>query len=213
MGSPDPGLSFRWGTQLWPGHYGSFSHLLANAANLEEALDILVQYQRYLCPLLSLRVIKDERHCYVQWVDSIGLGEEYPFMVEAATAGLASMTRWLADQRLPWKFVFSYAQPAHIEQYQVNLGSVCGFGVGVDTLLIERAWLRQPWHKGNSVAAQVARRECQQLSDHQPQHSFPEVVYQQLLDQVRSPMALSDVAESFDMSAATFKRKLRKHHC
>ncbi|MBM96758.1 MAG: AraC family transcriptional regulator [Oceanospirillaceae bacterium] len=211
--SNDPGLSFRWGAQLWPGHYGQYSHLLANAANLEEALDILVQYRRYLCPLVSPRIVRDKKHCYVQWVDAVGLGEEYDFVIEAVSAGLASMTRWLADQRLPWRFTFSYAEPSYPEQYQVNLNGQCGFGVGIDTQIIDIAWLRQPWHKGNTIAAQVARRECQRLNETLAADSFPYIVYQHMLDHVREPLSLADMAEIFDMSTATFKRKLRKHNC
>ena len=212
--SNDSGLSFRWGAQLWPGHYGQYSHLLANATNLEEALNILVQYRRYLCPLVSPRIIRDQQHCYVQWVDAVGLDEEeYTFVVEAVSAGLASMTRWLADQRLPWRFVFSYPQPEYPEQYQVNLNGHCGFGVGVDTLIIDLSWLRQPWHKGNSMVAEVARHECQRQIEAAPLASFPDLVYQHMLDYVKEPLSLVEMADAFGMSTATFKRKLRKHNC
>lgn len=211
--SNDPGLSFRWGAQLWPGHYGQYSHLLANAANLEDALDILVQYRRYLCPLVSPRLIKDDQYGYVQWVDAIGLGEEYRFVIEAVFAGVMSMTRWLAEQRLPWQCTFSYSEPVCAEQYQVNLSSRVCFDIGVDSLIIERAWLRQPWHQANAIAAQIARRECQRMNNSVATSSFPDVVYQHMLDHVREPLSLADMAALFDMSSATFKRKLRKHQC
>ncbi|MFL0806081.1 MAG: AraC family transcriptional regulator [Oceanobacter sp.] len=211
--SRDPGLSFRWGAQLWPGHYGAFSHLLANAANLEDALETLVQYRHQLCPLLSPRLVQDDRYCYVQWLDVAGLGpQEHRFVVEAMTAGLISLARWLGKQKFPWRCIFSYPAPEYLEQYQVNLGQADGFGIGVDALMIERVWLRQTWPGGTQVAARIAQRECQQLTLACADHSFLELVYRILQRHVRNPLALSEVAEQLGMSSATFKRKLRKHN-
>lgn len=211
--SCDPGLSFRWGAQLWPGHYGAFSHLLANAANLEDALETLVHYRHQLCPLLSPRLVKDDRYCYIQWLDGAGLEpHEHRFVVEAVTTGVVSMSRWLGKQKLPWRCIFSHAMPEYPEQYQVNLGQSDGFGIGVDALMIENIWLRQSWPAGAQMAAHIAQRECQQLSRNCIDHSFLEVVYRILQQHVRNPLALSDVAEQLGMSSATFKRKLRKHN-
>ncbi len=211
--SPDPGLSFRWGAQFWPGHYDSYSHLLANAANLEEALNSLVTYRHYLSPLLSPKWFVDEHHCYIQWVDAVGLGDEHRFVVEAANAGMVSMTRWLSEQRLPWRFVFSQGEPDYLEQYQVNLGEDTGFNIGVDAMMIDRIWLRQPWHKGTAIASRIAQRECHQANLGGIPQGFPEAVYRLLLEHVRSPLSLSEAASAFGMSTATFKRKLRKHQC
>ncbi|MCT7358516.1 AraC family transcriptional regulator [Thalassolituus pacificus] len=211
---PQEDLSFRWGDSLWPGHYGVFSQLLANAPDLERALQALVDYRRFLSPLLVPRIYQDERYCYVQWLDACGLQDERRFMVETAMTGLTAMSRWLAQETLPWRYGFSYAQPAQDEQYQVYLGPDLHFSVGVDVMMIEKHWLQKAWPRGSATAYQVALREAQLLiGEDVAMNGFNEAVYHYLTQQLRAPQSLPEVAQAFAMSPATFKRKLHKHHC
>ncbi|WP_430462948.1 AraC family transcriptional regulator ligand-binding domain-containing protein [Thalassolituus sp. LLYu03] len=209
--APEGDLSFRWGDNLWPGYYGGASQLLSNAPDLQRALDVLVEFRRELSPLLSLRVFSDDRYCYVQWLDNAGLGDEKVFMVETAMTALTSMARWLSGQAMPWRYGFSYARPAASEQYLVHLGPQLMFGLGVDVMVIEKSWLSVPWPRGSATAFQAALQGCQRTVV-QPRDGFCEAVYDWLVQHVREPQALPDVAAAFGMSPATFKRKLMKHH-
>ncbi len=47
----------------------------------------------------------------------------------------------------------------------------------------------------------------------EPASGFIESVFLYLLDHIREPIGLEQVAAAFSMSSATFKRKLKKHHC
>lgn len=204
-------LSFRWGDNLWPGHYGGASQLLSNAPDLQRALEVLVHFRRDLSPLLAPRVLTDERFCYVQWIDSAGLGDNRRFMVETAMTALTSMSRWLSGQSLPWRYGFSYGRPQADEEYQVHLGPQLMFGLGVDVMMIEKSWLKKSWPRGSVTAFQAAfqplKQESSRVSD-----GFCEAVYSWLVGQVREPQSLPDVAAAFAMSPATFKRKLQKHN-
>lgn len=212
--SPEGELAFRWGSQFWPGHYGSFSHVLSSAASLRQALESLIRYQQFLSPGLSLKLVEDEGYAYLQWLMLVD-GEESRFMLEAAMTGLVSMTRWLANEKYPWQFLFSYNKPDYEEQYQVHLGSRLHFGVGVDAMVIEQHWLDRPWPNHSSIALHAAQRDCEaqlQVAGCS-QLGLPETLYNYLVHNIQQPLHLTDVAEQFGMSQATFKRKLSKSGC
>ncbi|MAD46403.1 MAG: AraC family transcriptional regulator [Oceanospirillaceae bacterium] len=211
--SPEPDLSFRWGDNLWPGHYGSGSQLLSNAPDLRHALKALVNYRRFLSPLLAPRIVEDERYCYVQWLDSVGLQEQHRFMVETTMMALTSMSRWLAGRALPWRYGFSYGQPAWYEEYAVHFGaSGLQFGLGADVMIIEKKWLDMRWPRGSETAFRAEWQQAELMHRDQPRDGFCEAVYHWLLANLESGSSLSAAAQAFAMSPATFKRKLKKHN-
>ena len=132
----------------------------------------------------------------------------------AITYICTEMSRWLAQETLPWRYGFSYARPAQDEQYQVYLGPDLHFSVGVDVMMIEKHWLEKAWPRGSATAYQVALREAQPLiGGEEATNGFNEAVYHYLTRQLRTPQSLPEVSRAFAMSPATFKRKLQKHHC
>jgi AraC-like DNA-binding protein len=209
----DDELAFRWGAQYWPGHYGPFSTLLANAANLGDALRVLCKYPRFLSPLLTPCWLLDERYCYLYWIDSHGAGADLEFLVATHMAATVSMCRWLSGERLPWHFVFAGKRPADESSCQVYLGEQRHYGMGINLMLIERCYLERAWPKHSAIAWRVTEPECQQLALQQPQQGLPEAVYRYLVSEIRQPLVLPDVATHFAMSPATFKRKLGKNQC
>lgn len=210
--SQDTDLSFRWGSSLWPGHYGEFSQLLAGSENLQQALDMFHRFRKQLCPLLIPRITTDDQFCYIQWLDAIGLDENTQFMVEAYMTGLASMTKWLSGEELPWRFCFAYARPQHDAEYQVHLGQNVHFSLGINAMIIDKTRLNQPWLNPLSrTALQVLNNNCEQHME-KPVVGFIEAVFAFLLENIRQPVSLEQAATEFEMSSATFKRKLKKHH-
>lgn len=208
----DTDVSFRWGSTLWPGHYGEFSQLLSGATNLRHALDILSTYRKQLCPLLVPNITTDQHNCYIQWQDAVGLGSEQQFVVEAYMTGLANMVTWLSKSSLPWHYCFDFQRPTHDSEYQVHFGERLNFSIGVNAMIVDKVHLDTPWPNPNaSTAHQVLLKRCEQLSD-QPVSGFIEAVFRYLLEHIQHPPSLDQTANAFSMSSATFKRKLKKHH-
>jgi len=210
---PEPDLSFRWGENLWPGHYGPGSQLLSNAPDLRHALKALVHFRRSLSPLLAPRVFEDERYCYVQWLDSSGLQYQHRFMTETVMMGLTSMARWLAGHSLPWRYGFSYERPEHSEEYSVRFGSsALQFGLGADVMIIEKKWLDVRWPRGSATAFQAEWQRADAARRGEAEDGFCEAVYHWLIRHLESGCSLPEASEAFHMSPATFKRKLKKHN-
>ena len=204
--------SFLFGQRLLPGHYGAASHALQQAADLHQALDIMRQHSALLSPLLGPRVVLDDHHAHVYWLDSCGAGAQRRFLLEAGMTTLVGMSQWLAGERLPWQCSFSHAQPRYVEQYWVHLGETVRFDAPLDVLSIPREYLHRPWPGASLTAGRVAQQDSQrQLDALGVRRSLLESLHGHLLAHIREPLQLEGVALAFGMSASTFKRKLQKH--
>lgn len=217
----DPELSFRYGQRLFPGHYGAVSALLGNATNLKEALNVFADYPLLISPLLGAHLVITDDYICLQWLDSCGSGNEHRFLIESTMSGVASVTRWLSGERLPWMFQFSYACPDYPEQYEVHLSGDLHFQAHMNAMILPREYLLRPWPRGAATAALAARQHCdRQLGAAHPArrgmhpgHSLRMNVYHWLWQQLDSPPSLQDTARHFQCSPATLKRRLSQHGC
>lgn len=204
--------SFLLGQQWLPGHYGAASHALRHASNLLEALERLVRLQPLLWPLTRLRLRLDEQHIWLEWGHSFGTTAQDLFLIEASMAAVTGMSQWLAGQRLPWMFHLTCGQPRHIEQYWVHLGEELGFGCPLNQMCLPRRYLHLPWLSTSVTAGQVAEQEGLAMLDALPaERSLLDALHDHLVAYARQPLRLEAVADTFGMSPATLKRKLRKH--
>lgn len=204
--------SFLLGQQWLPGHYGAASHALSHATNLQEALHRLVQLQPLLSPLLRLRLRLDEQHIWLEWGDSFGAGSHRVFLIEAGMAAVTGMSRWLSGQRLPWVFHLSHGMPRCSEQYWVHLGEQLRFDSPLNQMSLPRDYLFHRWANASATAGQVAEREgLAALATLPAPLSLLDRLHDHLRELARQPLRLETVAEAFDMSPATLKRKLQKH--
>jgi AraC-like DNA-binding protein len=210
---PGEGLSFLFGHQLYPGHYGAFSTLMQQSDTLLDALTVLRQFHLILCPLIYPRITTSGKECFVRWWPVCGLERDvYLFCLEAMSTALISLSRQWADHRATLRFEFRHRKPFSHEQYRVNLGEKVRFGGAMDLITLPREWLyfRHPASETSRIAA---RNECLRAIQHLPdQGGFIEQVKTCLAARTRNPPSLKEAAERFDMSRATFKRKLSKHH-
>lgn len=205
-----PELSFQLGQNLLPGHYGAVSHALLQAANLAQALQLLVRFHPLLCPLLTPRLYLGERRAVLYWQPAYRSGTLLPALVEMHMAAVTAMCRWLADSRLPWQYHFNRTRPRHIEQHQVHLGQALSFDAPLDAMVIESAWLDHPWPRANptAVAMTLPLIEAQESSTHR--RSLLATLYDWLHQQIRRQPTLEGAAAYLAVSPATLKRHLAR---
>ena len=205
--------AFLLGQRLLPGHYGAISDALRHADHLQQALDLLIRYRAILSPLLTPRLLVDDHHAYLYWIDSCGNREQHRFVVEATMTAVHALCRWQSGEKLPWSFHFRHPQPRHIEQYWVHLGNDIHFAQQVDLMKIPRQYLVRAWPQAASLAGTIARQDSeQQWQALGWGSSFLDRLFAHLLRHIREPLGLERVAQDFAMSPATFKRTLKKHH-
>ncbi|MDH1263133.1 AraC family transcriptional regulator [Pseudomonas sp. GD03944] len=204
--------SFLFGQRLLPGHYDAASHALRHAGSLYDALTLLVRQRAVLSPLLAPRLLVDEQHAYLYWLDACGAGEQQRFLVEASMTAVSAASRWLSGERLPWHYQFIHAKPRYIEQYWLNLGEHVQFERQVNVMSIARDYLHRPWPQASATVSRVAQQNAEeQQRELGVQASLLDHLYDHLQSNIRQPLQLEAVALAFDMSPATLKRKLQKH--
>lgn len=203
---------FLFGQRLLPGYYGAASHALQHSADLGQALDTLCRHRALLSPLLSPRVLLDEKNVYVYWLDSCGAGAQQRFLVESAMTALLAMSRWLGGMPLPWKVSIAQPQSRQVEQYWVNFGEDVRFDAPVDLLSLPREFLHQAWPSASPTAGLAAQQQSlQHLQELGFDASFLDFLYRHLLANLRRQPQLESVALALGMSPSTLKRKLQKH--
>ncbi|MEC5343125.1 AraC family transcriptional regulator ligand-binding domain-containing protein [Brenneria populi] len=205
--------SFLFGQRSLPGCYGNFSHVLQQADNLQQALDDVTRFCSLFSPLLAPRMHLDDRYLCLYWPQSGADAGRQRFLLEAAMTSIVALGRSLCPQRpLPWRFLFNYRQPRHIEQYWVHLGDGLSFDQPLNMMLLPVEYARLASPHANSTVCAAVRQQCQQqLATLGPHRGFIDYFYDHLRRNLREPLNLERIAATLGMSPATLKRKLRKH--
>lgn len=204
--------SFNLGQHMLPGHFGPASQALLCAKDLRQALQILLQFQTELCPLLTPRIKEENGQLILYWMDQWGAPSMLAFLVEMHMTAVTAMCRWLSERRLPWRYCFNRSRARHIEQHHVHLGLDLRFDCYLDAMIIPSEFLDVPWPRANaSSAAMAIEQALAQTSKHLRAESIIPQLYDYLSLNIRCAPSLEKAAQHFECSVATFKRHLARH--
>lgn len=201
-------LPFLFGQQLLPGHFGSASQAFEHSQNLLQALERLVALQTRLTPLMLPLISVDSHFVHLYWVDFTEASDRSRFVVEASMTAITAATRWLAGRPLTWEYRMRHRQPRYLEQYRVHLGETLHFDEPIDVMSVPREQAMYPWLRVSPIAGQAALKAARDESDGV---AFLQSVFDALCESIQRAPGLDSMAERFEMSSATFKRKLHKH--
>jgi AraC-like DNA-binding protein len=204
-------LAFLWGNRLWPGNNGAFSTLLMNASDLGDAIDQLQIYRSMLSPLLVARRYDYQQHLVIHWLDVAGCGEQRDFLAIVMMTALASFSRWMSGNNLPWQFYLQQKKPAGAEQFDVHWNGSVHFDCQMNMMTLPLHYVQQLWPNSSTTGRIMAQRECEQFMADKPRSTLLDALYCWLLNEIRQPISLERTAAAFAMSPATLKRKLQKH--
>lgn len=204
-------LNLLWGSQLFPGHYGSPSTLLAHSGNLMEFLEALIRFRFFLCPFMAPKLVRDDQWTYLYWTDAGGTGKARPFVVTAMISGVRSASNWLAGKTLPWQICLRQPQPRNASEYLVAFGETLRFSAGLDLMRIESHILFESWGNASGlVRASVFSEAAELLNRSQPAHGLPELVYRIIAGEPAAFRSLCAVSDHLGTSPATLKRRLKE---
>lgn len=202
----DPEFAFQFGRQLLPGHYGAASRALLTAGSLRQALHAMTRHAARLSPLLAPHWAEEGGLAVLYWTDTGAGPGQRAFLVEAQMSAVAAACRWLAGERLPWRFAFNRGAPRECDAHEAHLGTRLRFACHLDAMMIGAEWLDRPWPRAAGAVDDAGETPAEA-----PQASFLGALYDHLLGQVRRPPGLDDTAAAFGLSPATFKRRLAAH--
>lgn len=201
--------AFALGQLLLPGHYGLASQALLQAGGLVDTLRLLCRHAGRLTPLLTPRLLIDERELMLVWTDACGLPAGLRgFVVDLHMSAVASLCAWRAGRRLPWRFSFNRTAPRDLAQHAVHLGPALDFGCQVDAMRLPRADAEPHWPATPGLAATALARHADPQA---LRRGLLASVGDRLLRQLAEPPGLEALAAEFGNSPATFKRRLARH--
>ncbi len=201
--------AFQLGHRLFP-DVSAAANALVFCRNPRQALRLLDSYRLQLAPLLFGCRYEHNDYCHIVLNDAVGMPDTlFRFVVEVYCCALVAAFRFLLGQRVTLCFEFPYPQPAYIAEYQEHLGLRLAFNRPALRICIEQHWLSQPLLQSSGTRRQLALSQAR--TERVPyKMTFIEAVSRCLL--VNRNSTLTDIAEYFDMSPATFKRKLKQHN-
>jgi AraC-like DNA-binding protein len=211
-------ISFLLGHQLLTVSHTQSHAALAQTTNLQSALDVIIQHQATLMPLINVRLRYDSEQLTIYWQDACGAETAQLFLMETIATAISAYAQWRSGENLPWQFYFSHKRPEHVEQYQVNLGEQVQFNAHINAITIAREHLYTQWHAVNEATTRAIPSPLafnSSLTENQQalsQQGFLTAVYSYLQYNIHHNPNLEQTAADFGMSSATFKRKLKKHH-
>lgn len=201
--------AFALGQLLLPGHYGLASQALQQAGGLVETLQLLCRHAGRLTPLLTPRLLVDERELILVWTDACGLPAGLRgFVVDLHMSAVASLCAWRAGRRLPWRFSFNRTAPRDRAQHAVHLGPELHFGCQVDAMRLPHADAEGHWPASPGLAATALARQADPQA---LRRGLLAALGDRLLRQLAEPPGLEPLAAEFGHSPATFKRRLARH--
>ncbi len=186
---------------------------LTQVANLQAAIDRLIEHQTQLMPLLNLRVCYEHDRLVIYGQDACGAEKAMPFLLEMMFTAFSSLSRWQNGENLPWQFYFTHSKPHYIEQYEVHLNNHVQFSSQANAMAIARDYLHRPWNNRCVSRITDAFAIANVPSQSMPlQRGFLSELYHYLHHNIQHNPNLEQTADAFGMSSASLKRKLKKHH-
>lgn len=206
-------LSFLLGHQIFSSPDNAVTAALTNAVNLQAAIDILIDHQMQLMPLLNLRTCYEQDRLVIYWQDACGADDAMPFLLELMFTALSSVSRWQSGENFPWQFYFTHNKPAYIEQYEVHLNNKVQFSSQANAMTITREYLHSPWKKScPTILANALNTADAHKQTILFQRGFLSELYNYLHHNIQHNPNLEQTSDAFGMSSASLKRKLKKHH-
>lgn len=206
--------SFLFGQRIFPGFFGPASQVLNHASNLREALIHICDYHAILSPMCTPRYFESDHHFFIYWQDNCGANSAQSlYLVEAYMTAIVRLAADKAATILPWRFNFTHPEPRYIEQYWVHLNDDIHFNQQLNMMRIPLEHAYTPWAQSAPICLQLATLGSQvQLAEIGMQASFLDLLYTYLRQHIQHNVQLETVANAFNMSPASLKRKLLKHN-
>ena len=205
--------AFVLGQLSLPGHYGLPSHALLQAADLRQALQILVDHGARLSPLLTPRLLLHGEELILLWTEACGVAPaQRGFVVDMQMSAVTALCQWLGGEALPWRYSFNRTRPRDLSQHGVFLGPELQFDCQVDAMRLPLACLGKTWPRGAGVRSNMAAQALAQGADPASRgRGLLAALYDHLLPLAGQAPTLEQAAQAFGVSSATLKRHLALH--
>ncbi|WP_158968583.1 AraC family transcriptional regulator [Paraglaciecola sp. L3A3] len=205
--TPGNDCAFLLGKRLFPSNYGAISNALMHSRDLAETLRVLAVLGSQICPFFAAKAHSTAERQYLLITDTVGCKNQLQFLAELYFSALVSATKLIFGQRIPFHFDLPFTRPIYIQEYEVHLGHRVRFSQPMMSISFDKKWLAAKCQHPSHSLKWHAIKQAKQLTI--PQQGFLQAVRRCLVAQHN--IGLQQIADRFEMSPATFKRKLKQH--
>jgi len=210
--SKDPQLGLKFGSQISIASQGIFGYALMTSETINDALKLLVRYNRVILPSIGIELTTHEDDVEL-WVNAAHLPQSlerfYTEVLYAAVINSGSIL--LGRQTAIINLQLSYSEPSDVELYHTIFGPEVRFDGVRSAMFFAKAILGSSISTSNPIARDIFRRECDRLMSRDTAGGMVSDRVQQILLQAGSEFPTSaNVAKQLYMSESTLQRQLAK---
>jgi AraC-like DNA-binding protein len=221
-----PDIAFLIGSRLFPAQLGQIGSALMNTKSLLDMLRIIKCYQMHVFPFMFVIQRRHKGQCYLFFNHAISTeNKQYQiFMCELLSSIIVSAIKWRMTILPTLSIRFPYQKPDHVEQYQAYFSGMYRFNPNENEkdnnaakshpclqISIGQTELIKPLPAGNQV---IKRHYLHQLENRALCVGIVQYVLQLIASYFKNnqDISLEKLAEKFNISPSTFKRKLAAHN-
>ena len=208
---PIDGVGLAMGEKQNGGNFGLLGLAMRTAPTFGDAVQIGLEYQRNLGPLMDLDVQdREDGALAVVATAPEEAADLLPFLCEEMFASTLMLARELAgpDFRPLW-LELGYPAPRYARRYDDLFGCEIRFNQTQHAMVVDRRWLELPFASYNPVTSRQALALCQaQLAAMSLRGETTAAVERQLRPRLRDNPQMTDVAAALHLSERTLRRQL-----
>jgi AraC-like DNA-binding protein len=158
----EPSLGLEFGRRINVSSLGVVGYAAMSQETLRDAVTIAEKYHRVLAPHVTLRATIEGGTAALEIAPEFPLEPYKPFVMEAITACLVSVSTFFAGKPLPWKLArFDYPDPGYGQRYREVLGCPVEFDAPRVELCLELSALDTPLAFACEPTARMTEELCE----------------------------------------------------
>lgn len=208
----NPALGLYFGRRLMFSGHG-FVGLGSMACNtVGEALGIVQTYKKLISPITVIDVITHPKSAHLTCTPAFEGGETQRFFVEVLFATLYHCVLYATGKdNVDCTFEFSYDAPIYAEEYSTQLNENIQFNSHRHQITFQPSLLDTPLSFSNpAIIHEVKERSSPLLEEVHHQEGFLTLISQFICQCSNGYPSIDDVANHFETSKSTLKRRLKE---
>lgn len=211
---PDKDLSLRFATHVKPASHGLLGAAILTAATLQDAVQLFYDYVGLIAPFVLLH-LEDRRHSrtlVLELISDVPVDEVFTYdILQVAQFNILKLI--LGERTRELVFHFAYPAPAHSAAYARNFDCHLQFNASFNGVSIPTEFMVTPIPTADADTHRLLVGQIREQMDAvHAQSSFVDAVRYHLKRQVGPLPRMNLVADVFNMSARTFRNRLRRYN-
>jgi len=211
--SGDHGLGLVMGTRVQPRSYQVLGYAVMSSANLGEAIDRLIRYEKLVGKLGSTQLLRDGDRCRLQWHCPFS-GDWTRYIKEAAIAGWVTFARaLLTDAVAPTQVCFDHPALIPPQRYDEVFHCPVTMNAGWCGVEFDARLLSLPLHSADAGLRKLMDAQAAQLlQDFEQTTNLVNEVRAQIAQTLpNGEPALETVAERLQLTPRALQHRLKQN--